>query len=154
MLMRSTTAALLVMSLAATFTPSEVTAKLYKWVDADGNITYSERKPPNVEAETLKIPGVSNEQQAAARDALDRSKEEALVKDKDRAFKAQVASEMKDREERLAKNCEIARQNLRILRDAPRIKDKDADGNVYYLDENAVSTKMDQTKSQIADYCK
>ena len=38
-------AALLAVSFAAP-------AKLYKWVDADGNVTYSERKPPDVQAET------------------------------------------------------------------------------------------------------
>jgi hypothetical protein len=30
-------------------------AKLYKWVDAEGNVTYSQQRPPDQEAETIRL---------------------------------------------------------------------------------------------------
>ena len=35
---------------------SPVEAKLYKWVDADGNVTYSERRPPEGNRAHQKLP--------------------------------------------------------------------------------------------------
>ena len=51
--MRQLTLLLLMLTLSLT-----ASAKLYKWVDADGNVTYSERKPPDSKVEEVKLRGV------------------------------------------------------------------------------------------------
>lgn len=143
-----------VWALALTLQMSPANAKLYKWVDEEGNVSYSERKPPNRKVETVKLRGVHAPGAEAAREKLEKTQDDVEQARKDREFEATIASEMKEREERLAKNCEIARENLRILRIAPRIKGKDADGNDYFLDEKAVGSKILQSQNQVRDYCK
>ncbi len=124
-------------------------AKLYKWVDEQGNVTYSERKPPGRDAKEIKllgVPAVSNEQ---ARERLDQLNDRADTERKDRDFKQNYASETAEREARLKENCEIARQNLRVLETASRVQG--ADGG--FLDDEQRKARIAQTQQQIEDNC-
>jgi hypothetical protein len=124
-------------------------AALYKWVDKDGNVTYSERRPPGVEAQEINVrgaPAVSNEQ---ARERLDAIRDQSETARKDREFKESYGEESAEREERLKRNCETARENLRILQTAARVKD--AEGN--FMDDEARQARLEQTQQEIADNC-
>ena len=124
-------------------------AKLYKWVDEDGNVTYSERKPPDVEAEEVRLRGVQSISNEKARERLEALNEQAETLRKDREFKANYASENAEREERLKQNCETARHNKRILETASRIKADDGS----YLDDAAREARMQSTLQAIKDNC-
>ena len=124
-------------------------AALYKWVDKDGNVTYSERKPPDAQAEEVKLRGVPAVSNDEAQERLDSVKDKADTVRKDREFKKNYASETSEREARLKENCEIARENRRILETASRIKD--AEGN-YVVDE-AREARLAQTNKEIEDNC-
>lgn len=127
-------------------------AKLYKWVDADGNVTYSQQKPPDREVETIRLRSATISDEGA-QEKLDALTERAEDQADDREFQASHASAVKDREERLASNCKIAKENMRILRTNSRIQAKDAEGNAYFLDESAIKAKMDETQRQIDANC-
>lgn len=127
-------------------------AKLYKWVDADGNVTYSQQKPPDAQAETIRLRS-STLDDSGAQERLDQLNERAGEASKDREFAETTASAQKERDERLKKNCEIARENLRILQNSSRIQDKDAEGNPYFLDDDAIKAKLEQTRTQIQQNC-
>ena len=135
-------AALLALSAAAP-------AKLYKWVDKDGNVTYSERKPPDVQAEEVKVQGVAPVTNEEARERLDSIGSKADEERKDREFKETYAAETAERDARLKENCKTARENLRVLETASRIKD--AEGN--YVDESTRESRISQAKQNIADNC-
>jgi hypothetical protein len=135
-------AALLAVSFAAP-------AKLYKWVDADGNVTYSERKPPDVQAEEIKLLGVPSVSGEEARERLERLNDSIETLRKDREFKQDYASEDTEREARLKENCETARQNLRILETASRVKD--ADGS--FIDDSTREARIATARQQIEDNC-
>lgn len=132
--------------------PTWSAGKLYKWTDPEGNITYSQQKPPDAPAETIQLRS-STLNESGAREKLDSLNERASEGDKDREFAETQASAEKARDERLKKNCEIARENMRILQNSSRIQDKDAEGNPYFLDDSAIKAKIDQTKSQIDQNC-
>ena len=123
-------------------------AKLYKWVDADGNVTYSERKPPDVQAEEIevRVPRVTSEQ---AESRLEQLNERAETAREDRRFKENYASETAEREARLKENCEIARENLRILETASRVKD--AEGN--FIEDSQREARIQQARQEIEDNC-
>jgi flagellum-specific peptidoglycan hydrolase FlgJ len=127
-------------------------AKLYKWVDDQGNVTYSERRPQNHEAETIRLRGATLDS-SGAQEKLDQLNERANDQQKDREFAKNSASATAERNERLANNCKIARENMRILRTTSRIQDKDADGEAYFLDEAGIQAKMTATQRQIDDNC-
>lgn len=144
--------------LAATLTAGLASAtpalagKLYKWVDEEGNVTYSQVKPPDRQAERMRLPS-SVVRDDGAREKLDSLTDKAGEAGKDREFEENHASAMQQRKERLKKNCEIARENMRILKTSSRVQDKDADGNPYFLDETAIQSKIEATQRQIEANC-
>ena len=128
-------------------------AKLYKWVDEQGNVSYSERRPANRESETIRLRGATLDS-TGAQEKLDQLNERADSQRKDREFSENSATATAERDERMANNCKIAQENMRILRTTSRIKDKNADGEAYFLDEAGIQAKMAQTQSQIDNNCK
>jgi flagellum-specific peptidoglycan hydrolase FlgJ len=134
------------------FAPSAQAAKLYKWVDAEGNVTYSEKKPPDVKAETIHLRGATLDA-TGAQDKLDELNEKADAQQKDRQFAQNTATATAERKERMANNCKIAQENMRILRTSSRIQDKDQNGQAYFLDDAGIQAKMAATQTQIDNNC-
>ena len=127
-------------------------AKLYKYVDEQGNVTYSQKKPLGQEAETIKL-NRATLNSTGAQERLDHLNEKAAAQDKDREFAENAASATAERDARRASNCKIAQENMRILRTTSRIQDKDANGEAYFLDESAIQAKMSATQAQIDSNC-
>ncbi len=129
--------------------------KLYKWVDENGNVTYSQTKPPEPrrQVEEIELRGYRAAEPGRAGERLEQQREEGAAQRQDQDLAAGEAAARKAREERMRKNCEIARNNLRILRNAPRIRDKDAEGQPYFLSPEQIEQRIEQTQRQIEDYC-
>jgi hypothetical protein len=148
---RSASLALVIVLAGAPLAPTQ--AKLYKWVDEDGNVTYSERKPPDQAATEVKVrtapvtPEQSRQQMEGLRDKVETG-------EKDRDYATTAAAEDQAHAEQLKKNCETARQNKRVLENTSRIQDQDKDGNTYFLNEQQIAAKREQTERQIELYCK
>ena len=146
-------ASIAVLAAACTAVPAHA-AKLYKWVDDEGNVTYSERRPPpESNAETIRLRSATLNEEGA-QEKLDSLSERADEQQKDREFADNSASASAERNERLANNCKIARENMRILRTTSRIQDKDENGEAYFLDEAGIQAKIAQTQQQIDNNCK
>jgi flagellum-specific peptidoglycan hydrolase FlgJ len=126
--------------------------KLYKWVDEEGNVTYSQQRPPGQQAESMRLRSATLSSEGA-QEKLDALNERAAEQKKDRDFAANSANATQERNERMANNCKIARENMRILRTTSRIQDKDAEGEAYFLDEAGIQAKIQQTQKQIDDNC-
>jgi flagellum-specific peptidoglycan hydrolase FlgJ len=127
-------------------------AKLYKWVDDQGNVTYSERKPQNRQVETIRLRDATLDS-SGAQEKLDQLNDRANSQQKDREFAKNSTTATAERNERMANNCKTARENMRILRTTSRIQDKDADGEPYFLDEAGIQAKMAATQRQIDNNC-
>ena len=128
-------------------------AKLYKWVDENGNVTYSQQKPPGKTAQPMELKGYNAPDAAAATEAAAATADRADTARKDREFAAGEADALKQREKRLKKNCEIARQNLRVLRNSARIQAKDAEGKPYFLDPAQIEARIAESQKQVEDFC-
>jgi hypothetical protein len=128
-------------------------ARLYKWIDEYGNVTYSERKPPDQQAEEIKV-RTAPVSPSAAQEQLDSMKDKTDSQQKDRNFARTAASETEKEAEVFKKNCEIARQNRRVLENSSRIQGKDGQGNNYFLDANEIQAKLQQSIKQVELYCK
>lgn len=149
--MRTSLTALALSAALASANPA-LAAKLYKWVDEDGNVTYSQIKPPDREAETVRLRSATLREDGA-NEKLESLTDKANEASKDREFAENEATAQMERRERLKKNCEIARENMRILKTNSRVQDKDADGNPYFLDEAAIEAKIEATQRQIEANC-
>ncbi|TFH47525.1 MAG: DUF4124 domain-containing protein [Lysobacterales bacterium] len=145
--------ATITLAIALCSVPSAQAAKLYKWVDDQGNVTYSEKKPPDVKVETIRLRSATLDT-TGAQEKLDQLNERAGEQQKDREFAANSAAATAERGARLASNCKIARENMRILGTTSRIQDKDANGEPYFLDDGAIQAKIAATQQQIEANCK
>ncbi len=144
----------LVLALAIGLTPvTPSIAATYKWTDDDGNVVYSQTKPPGgraVEVVKQHSTGVTDEE---AKRQLEGLRDKANAQSEDRQLKAEVAQDELDRNQRIKKNCENARKNLSLLETPARVTLMDADGNPYFLGEEQRQERVLEAKSQVERYC-
>ena len=149
--MRHTILVLALLAVGSLIQPAE--ARMYKWVDDEGNVQYTQHPPPKgTQGEEMKVRGAGPSPDEAERN-LEALRERAGASQKDREFQAEYTDYMRERDERIKQNCEIARQNLRVLETASRVQDRDASGMAYFLDDAARQAKIEETRRQVADYC-
>lgn len=131
-------------------------AGLNKWVDAQGNVHYSDAPPQNVKTQT--VPNIAGTGQAAApatyssksyveREAeLKKSKQEKSEASEKKAQQEAQAEEKK-------RNCASAQQNMRILEEGTRIVTYDANGEKIYLDDSAREQRMNDARKAVSSNC-
>lgn len=128
------------------------TVQLYRSVDGNGNVTFSQTPPEDAgKTERIKVevsppaptpPGPSPQQRSLA--AVRRAAQQ---------FQANYDARERLRAEQRRKNCATAQANLRILRSAPRIQTTDANGQKYFLGPGAIKQRIALTEQQIASNC-
>jgi hypothetical protein len=126
---------------------------MYKWIDADGNVVYSQTKPPGgVPAEEIKkrSTGVSDEESAQQLEGL---RDKADAESEDRELKEEIAKEELDRDEVIKKNCEIARHNQTLLETPARVTLTAEDGTEYFLSDEERQEKLLDARAQVERYC-
>jgi len=143
---------LLAGSVILSISPVVLAAKIYTWRDPDG-VHFSQTPPPGQAAREIQTrkSAISSDEAAARLKAL-RAKAEQANKnrgllERDRKAEKKVA-------ERRTANCKVARRNLKILNDAgSRVQAEDRQGKKFYLTPETRQRKVEQTKSQIQQYC-
>jgi len=129
----------LFISLILFFSYTLCNAGIYKWVDAEGNVHYSQERPPQGPAEKMDV------QRHAPRDVssykrpgskADEAKteegtEEKVTEEKQPETKPETKAEKKQR----SAACAQARKSLATMESSGRIRSKDKDGNISYLSE-------------------
>lgn len=136
-----------------------------KWVDADGNVHYSDQPPPaNVKAKTLRtssdnaapasavaasaVAAGSAQKTIAEREAELRKAQAAKKETADKAAQEQAK---KDAEKT---NCSAAQQNLRALQDGMRLMELDAKGERSYLNDEQRRQRVEKAQEDVKTYCK
>lgn len=128
-------------------------AKIYKYVDENGNVVYSQTKPKNVEALEVK-PRVRKVSPEEARKELDALGEKADNAGRNRDVIKKSKEDTEALAQREKENCETARKNLAVLQSSPRVQSPDENGQLFVLDEEAVKAKTAEAQEQITRYCK
>jgi len=147
----------------------QASAQMYKWVDSDGKVQYSDKPPPsNIKTERLRnparaasTPAASEGKGAAQKDAAKTGpktaaeQEQAFRKRQLDAAKAQEEGAKKQAEERdRAENCRRANAalaNLRIGGRQVRIDDK---GERVFLDDQQIAQETARAQQEAAAACK
>jgi len=140
-------------------------AQLYRWVDKDGKVRYSDTPPTGAKATTLRPPPGSYAPapapggDAAAKDAkkgpLTPAEQEADFRK--RQMEAQKARDKDAQASRdaLAKqdNCARARESLASLESGQRITRTTADGERYYIDDAQRAAEVDKARQSVSSWC-
>lgn len=125
--------------------------QLYKWVDKDGKVTYSDQPPVAQQSKQLNLG--TGQPAAAPRSAVERDKE--LEKSRAEAReKAKVASDKERKAEIDRDNCEKARAYLRTVEAGGRIATVDAKGEPILLDDQQIEAERAKAQKAVDEACK
>jgi len=150
---------LLMLACANTF------AAVSKWVDAQGQVHYSDQPPPpEVDAITLH-PASGTEGAAGAGGAAATSapaapktiaEREAELKKAQQAKQAAAdkAAQKQAAEDARKANCANAQENLRTLRAGIRMVEIDASGERSYMDDAQRQQRIEKAQQDITSLCK
>jgi len=123
--------------------------EIYKSVDAQGNVVYSDRAPSK-NAPTTAVHVTEPDPAEVARLA----KQQQILNASDRERQKQEAAEARDHaalEHKQQVNCENARNKYYRYKDSNRIYQRDADGNrVYYTDSEADVMREQARRAMLA----
>jgi hypothetical protein len=126
-------------------------ADVYKLIDAEGHVVYSDRAPTSAAQKTF-VRVDQPDPTEVARNA----KEQAILSVEDTQRKKQQSNEdtKKAQEEHNRQvQCDSARNRYYSMKDARRIFQRDADGNrVYYTDADA-DAKREEARQAMVSAC-
>jgi hypothetical protein len=128
-------------------------AQLYKWVDKDGKVTYSDQPPPAGPSKQLGPVPAAPTGSAPIRSAVDRDKELEAGR-KAAEEKAKVAAELERKAKFDEENCQKARNYLRTVTDGGRISTVDAKGERYLLDDAQIAAERVKAQKAVEESCK
>lgn len=118
-------------------------AKTYRWVDEHGNTVYSQLPPQARDYQELKLRNKTPEdQRAVATEKLQRMQQQTA-----KTRKKQASEAIRK------KNCQTARDNLKILENPEIRLLKDQEGNYETLDDNRRKTLIKETQENINEFC-
>lgn len=120
---------------------SSTFAGLYKWVDDEGNVHYSQKRPAKQQFERLKAPPPAPDSDKP----LYQSNKSADAPNK------AVAEETAKNEKIRAENCAQAKKSLANYQIYRRMRDKD--GNVTIIDDKVRASQIKRAKEAISSYC-
>ena len=140
-------------------------AAISKWVDAQGQVHYSDQPPPpEAKAETLRsasdsegtagISGVTATSAPAAPKTIAEREAELKKAQQAKEAAADKAAQKQAATEAIKANCATAQQNLRTLQEGIRMVEVDANGERSYLDDNQRQQRIAKTQQDVSNYCK
>jgi hypothetical protein len=147
--------------MAALLGASWAQAAVYRWVDENGNVQFSQQRPSGQPAQEVRVPAghVTPEQ---AQSELQRLKEKAGMVPAQEARpegepekRPEPTPEQEEKiQQQRAENCRIARENPNILETTPsRAMVKDEQGNLVRPDAEMRAAKIEEARRDIAANC-
>ena len=116
-------------------------AGLYKWVDNEGNIHYSQKRPANSQYKRLKAPPAAPENSTPLYQSLKTKTDPNSI----------LADELAKNEKLQIQNCTAAKKNLINFTTYRRFKDKN--GNIKTMDDATRAAQIDRAKEAISTFC-
>jgi len=142
--------------------------EMYKWVDADGKVHYSDQPPPaNVKQQkaipTPRTPAratapAAEGQAAAPAAAAPKTAAEQEMEFRKRRVEAAEAEAKRQQEAQAAeekkRNCEQARNRVAVLQTGGRITRAGPDGEQNYLGDNEIASELVEARKVADSWCK
>ena len=148
---------MLLFILFLTIISQDAAAEIYKWLDRNGNIVYSQSPPP-VDANPLKTPEIAgppdNNGAAGKRvEEIISGEKEARQKRLARRQQQKDARTKKSRNKQLQKNCHKLRENLKIMKSQGRVYIEESAENNRFLNKKELALKTREAEETIKKHC-
>jgi hypothetical protein len=126
-------------------------ATLYKSVDEDGNVSYSQTAPKSGNYEKIKVKKYKPVPVDAAQKS--QSAKETFSKGEQERNENDLLKSEKDKNKKIMQeNCEIAKKNLRLFTVYKRLKNED--GEYYRVPDDERARRIKAAEDNIKQYCK
>ena len=129
-------------------------AAIYKWVDANGDVHYSQTPPPpGVAGETLQPPPPDVDTETATKQLNEQERQlEELRKQRDEQAdkESQAAAELALQQ----KNCQMAKDRLASYERRPNINFVQEDGSRVRATEEERQAEIKKSEDMIQEFCK
>ena len=133
-------------------------AAMYRYVDENGQVVYTQFRPgPGVKAETIQGPPPPPSTAKASQEALLENLQqqaESREDQKEAAEEEKKAEKAKTLQQRLKKNCEIAKKNLKYLQAQDNRKLVDKDGNDLAITDAQRAQRIQKAREVMQRDCK
>jgi len=125
-------------------------AQLYKWVDKDGKVQYSDQPPPAGASKQINVPSGPAAPAPSARDK-DKALEKTRAESRESAKKADdLAKNTKQRQE----ECDRAGAYLKGIENGGRFVTFDAKGERVFMEQDQIDAAKAKARQNVEEACK
>ncbi|MDQ3562890.1 MAG: DUF4124 domain-containing protein [Pseudomonadota bacterium] len=126
-------------------------AEMYKWIDDEGQVQYSQSPPPGRPAETIKPPPKVDSK--AAREKLKQQLQDFELRGDKRQEQAEADQKTQEQAGERKAACDTARERLAKLEGKPRILQYAEDGSSKRLTEEERQADIAEARKQVEKHC-
>ncbi len=127
-------------------------AALNKWVDANGQVHYSDDPAPNdVKVKSISVPSVASG--VPAQKSIAEQEMELKKKQKADEEMAQTATKKREKEQRQQNLCNQLHARLTTLENGGRISSYNDKGESIFLDDAELKMRAAETRKRISEEC-
>lgn len=128
-------------------------AAVYKWVDDQGNVHYTQIPPPERKAQALSLPPPPPEDGAGSGEMLKEEMEAFNERQQAREKRAQERRQAEDEAARRQALCEQARANLQTLTSRGQVRILEGE-TTRMLSEEERQAEIAKARRQIEEFCR
>lgn len=160
--MKATTGWIRIISLGALLlaaSPAMAAGEMYRWVDANGQVHYSDQPPPAdaKDIKSMRSKGIEPIESDDSDDSAEPSYVEQNAAFEERQAKkaedqAKAAEEKRAEDER-KKNCQLARSNYNTVSVGGRITRVNAQGEREYLSDEEIESETAEARRAMEQWC-
>lgn len=129
-------------------------ADLYKWVDAQGRVHYSDKPPPNTaqKSSTVRAPAAASAPAASAPQQKTLKEQELEFRQR-QTEEAEAAAKAQKEADMRAQNCTNARGNLATYTEGGRVVRFNAQGEREYLSDEDRAREIERWQREVNRWC-
>jgi len=158
--MRSLNSWLILLTLGVLLVPSGTIAEVYRWVDDQGEVHYSDVPPTAQEYGEVAVddaPAASTQEKHEQKERWQRiiqQQQESRERRMKKAEEVRAAREAKKQEEAVrAERCRVARHNLTTLLQHRPVYHLNERGERVYVDDSRRMAEIQRARDEIEDFC-
>lgn len=145
---------LIVLFISSMF-PGLVQSAVYKWVDDEGKVHYSQQRPVEHQSKKVHVAteppkNTSTYKRPSLKTKDDKSAEGNQDKGNENGTQSQPSMSAKEKQQA----CDRARKVLGTLNSSGRVRQRDEEGNVTYLTEEEKQQRIKREQKRVNTYCK
>lgn len=129
-------------------------AQIYKWVDKNGKIQYTDQPPPPDAAKDEQRLNIRSGPASGSQNKSSNLSEQREEFDKRRRQQREENAKQQDKSEENKKKCIDAQTQLKMYTDSPRLTVPDGAGGLTYVDDDLRKRKIADATKAVATYCK